>query len=57
MISDRNSRRSKGIAYVEFTNEISVALAIAMSGQRLSGQPVMIQATQAEKNRRVIFIF
>eukprot|EP00800_Vazella_pourtalesii_P006031 TRINITY_DN1739_c0_g1_i1.p1 TRINITY_DN1739_c0_g1~~TRINITY_DN1739_c0_g1_i1.p1 ORF type:complete len:492 (+),score=113.30 TRINITY_DN1739_c0_g1_i1:608-2083(+) len=51
MISDRNSRRSKGIAYVEFTNEISVALAIAMSGQRLSGQPVMIQATQAEKNR------
>ena len=51
MISDRNSRRSKGIAYVEFTNEISVALAIAMSGQRLNAQPVMIQATQAEKNR------
>ena len=51
MISDRNSRRSKGIAYVEFTNEVSVGLAIAMTGQKLNGQPVIIQATQAEKNR------
>ncbi|KAG9270346.1 RNA-binding protein 39b isoform X3 [Astyanax mexicanus] len=51
MISDRNSRRSKGIAYVEFVEASSVPLAIGLTGQRLLGVPIIVQASQAEKNR------
>uniref|UniRef100_UPI00398F5111 RNA-binding protein 39-like n=1 Tax=Pristiophorus japonicus TaxID=55135 RepID=UPI00398F5111 len=51
IISDRSSHRSKGIAYVEFYDIASVALAIALSGQRLLGVPIIVQASQAEKNR------
>uniref|UniRef100_A0A8B9JXB8 RNA-binding protein 39 n=1 Tax=Astyanax mexicanus TaxID=7994 RepID=A0A8B9JXB8_ASTMX len=51
MISDRNSRRSKGIAYIEFVDSTSVPLAIGLSGQRLLGVPIIVQASQAEKNR------
>ncbi|XP_072363698.1 RNA-binding protein 39-like [Scyliorhinus torazame] len=51
IISDRSSRRSKGIAYVEFYEMDSVALAISLSGSRLLGIPIIVQASQAEKNR------
>ncbi|XP_073431543.1 probable RNA-binding protein 23 isoform X10 [Dendrobates tinctorius] len=51
MISDKNSRRSKGIAYVEFVDIESVPLAIGLTGQRLLGVPIIVQASQAEKNR------
>lgn len=51
IISDRNSRRSKGIAYVEFTDRSAVPLAINLSGQKLLGAPIMVMPTQAEKNR------
>ncbi|KAM3872603.1 RNA-binding protein 39-like [Diretmus argenteus] len=51
MISDRNSRRSKGIAYIEFLEASSVPLAIGLTGQRLLGVPIIVQASQAEKNR------
>lgn len=51
IISDRNSRRSKGIAYVEFCEMHAVPLAIGLSGQRLLGVPIIVQASQAEKNR------
>ncbi|AWP09869.1 RNA binding motif protein 39b [Scophthalmus maximus] len=51
MISDRNSRRSKGIAYIEFVDTSSVPLAIGLTGQRLLGVPIIVQASQAEKNR------
>ncbi|TRY59724.1 hypothetical protein DNTS_002511 [Danionella cerebrum] len=51
IISDRNSRRSKGIAYIEFVDTTSVPLAIGLSGQRLLGVPIIVQASQAEKNR------
>merc|ERR1711881_629252 len=50
-ISDRNSRRSKGIGYVEFLDPSSVTLAIKLSGQRLLGVPIMVSPTMAEKNR------
>ncbi|KAM9201933.1 LOW QUALITY PROTEIN: putative RNA-binding protein 23 [Dugong dugon] len=49
IISDRNSRRSKGIAYVEFCEILSVPLAIGLTGQRLLGVPIIVQASQAEK--------
>ncbi|CAI9563444.1 unnamed protein product [Staurois parvus] len=51
IIADRNSRRSKGIAYVEFLDIQSVPLAIGLTGQRLLGVPIIVQASQAEKNR------
>uniref|UniRef100_A0A673HJC8 RNA-binding protein 39-like n=1 Tax=Sinocyclocheilus rhinocerous TaxID=307959 RepID=A0A673HJC8_9TELE len=51
MISDRNSRRSKGIAYIEFVEATSVPLAIGLTGQRVLGVPIIVQASQAEKNR------
>lgn len=46
IIADRNSRRSKGIAYVEFVAIQSVPLAIGLTGQRLLGVPIMVQASQ-----------
>ncbi|XP_032366836.1 RNA-binding protein 39-like [Etheostoma spectabile] len=49
MISDRNSRKSKGIAYIEFVEATSVPLAIGLTGQRLLGVPIIVQASQAEK--------
>jgi RNA-binding protein 39 len=51
MISDRNSRRSKGIAYVEFYDENSVLPALSLTGQKLFGVPIIVQPTMAEKNR------
>lgn len=47
---DRNSRRSKGVGYVEFYDVMSVPMAIALSGQPLLGQPVMVKPSEAEKN-------
>uniref|UniRef100_A0A3B4BQJ0 RRM domain-containing protein n=1 Tax=Pygocentrus nattereri TaxID=42514 RepID=A0A3B4BQJ0_PYGNA len=51
IISDRYSRRSKGIAYVEFVESSSVPLAIGLTGQRVLGVPIIVQISQAEKNR------
>ncbi|XP_075425213.1 putative RNA-binding protein 23 [Ascaphus truei] len=51
IISDRNSRRSKGIAYVEFCDIQSVPLAIGLTGQKLLAVPIIVQVSQAEKNR------
>ncbi|KAG6470414.1 hypothetical protein ZIOFF_071484 [Zingiber officinale] len=50
LIMDRNSRRSKGVGYIEFYDVMSVPLAIALSGQLLLGQPVMVKPSEAEKN-------
>jgi len=51
IITDNKTRRSKGIAYVEFKDCESVPLAIGLNGQRLLGVPIIVQASQAEKNR------
>ncbi|RRT83256.1 hypothetical protein B296_00008031, partial [Ensete ventricosum] len=50
LIMDRNSRRSKGVGYIEFYDVMSVPQAIALSGQLLLGQPVMVKPSEAEKN-------
>ncbi|XP_055962222.1 uncharacterized protein LOC126653691 isoform X2 [Mercurialis annua] len=47
---DRNSRRSKGVGYIEFYDVMSVPMAIALSGQPLLSQPVMVKPSEAEKN-------
>ena len=51
IITDNKTRRSKGIAYIEFVEIESVNLAMGLTGQRLLGVPIMVQASQAEKNR------
>ena len=51
LIQDKHSRRSKGIAYVEFKNLESIPLALGLSGQRLLGVPIVVQPTQSEKNK------
>ncbi|KAJ3041062.1 hypothetical protein HDV00_009962 [Rhizophlyctis rosea] len=51
IITDRNSRRSKGVGYVEFYEEESVKKALAMSGTKLLGIPIDVQLTESEKNR------
>jgi len=58
MIQDRHSRRSKniGIAYIEFKYSQSVPLALGLSGQPINGIPIMVQQSQAEKNRHAQMI-
>ena len=51
LIQDRHSKRSKGIAYVEFKKLESIPLALGLSGQRVLGVPIMVQPTQSEKNK------
>lgn len=47
---DKVSRRSKGVAYVEFVDEDGASKAISMSGYKLLGIPIIIQASESEKN-------
>ena len=51
LITCNKTKRFKGIAYIEFKDPESVALALGLSGQRLLGIPIVVQHTQAEKNR------
>ncbi|KAH6851259.1 hypothetical protein B0I37DRAFT_132105 [Chaetomium sp. MPI-CAGE-AT-0009] len=53
IVKDRVSNRSKGVGYVEFKGEESVAAALQLTGQKLLGIPVIVQPTEAEKNRQV----
>ena len=41
------------VGYVEFKNEDSVQAALQLTGQKLLGIPVIVQLTEAEKNRQV----
>lgn len=51
LITDNKTRRSKGIAYIEFKDTESVPLALGLTNQKLFGVPIIVQASQAEKNR------
>lgn len=50
IITDRHTRRSKGIAYIEFSKQENVFTALAMTGQVFMGQAVMVKTAEAEKN-------
>ncbi|KAK2723592.1 hypothetical protein QYM36_002064 [Artemia franciscana] len=52
LIMCNKTRKFKGICYVEFVDPDSVPLAIGLSGQKLLGIPIIVQPTQAEKNRQ-----
>ncbi|CAI6336498.1 unnamed protein product [Periconia digitata] len=51
IVKDRVSGRSKGVGYVEFKDESSVLKAIELTGRLLKNVPVIVQHTEAEKNR------
>jgi len=51
IVTDRVSGRNKGVGYVEFKDEASVPKAIALTGQKLLGIPIIVALTEAEKNR------
>ncbi|KKA29794.1 hypothetical protein TD95_004807, partial [Thielaviopsis punctulata] len=40
------------VGYVEFKEEASVAKALQLTGQKLLGIPIIVQVTEAEKNRQ-----
>lgn len=50
IIYDRNTPRSKGMAYVEFADKEAVSAALATTGQVLRNQVVMVKSSEAEKN-------
>ena len=58
IIRDQRSGRSRGVAYIEFYQDESIPMALAlndrlfiMDGKEVQGQAVKIQMSQAEKNR------
>ncbi|PJF16800.1 hypothetical protein PSACC_03374 [Paramicrosporidium saccamoebae] len=51
IVFDKVSRRSKGVAYVEFFEEESVPEAVALTGKKLLGIPIIVELTETEKNR------
>lgn len=50
ILKDR-SGRSKGMAYVEFSNPNVVKRAIALTDKKLLGIPIIVEHTEAEKSR------
>jgi RNA-binding protein 39 len=53
IVKDRISGRSKGVGYVEFKDVESVTNALQLTGKKLLGIPIIVQLTEAEKNRQV----
>lgn len=51
IVTDRLSRRSKGIGYVEFRAIDLVEKAMSLSGTVVMGLPIMVQLTESERNR------
>jgi RNA-binding protein 39 len=50
IITDRHTKKSKGLAYIEFSKQESVFGALALTGQTFMGQAVMVKPAEAEKN-------
>ncbi|KAH7104091.1 hypothetical protein BKA62DRAFT_693504 [Auriculariales sp. MPI-PUGE-AT-0066] len=51
IVTDRISRRSKGIGYVELRTIDLVTKALELSGTIVMGLPIKVQLTEAERNR------
>jgi len=51
LIRDQRSGKSKGVGYVEYGDVESVMRALALNGIAFKGQPLLVQASMAEKNR------
>ncbi|OAL56281.1 splicing factor, CC1-like protein [Pyrenochaeta sp. DS3sAY3a] len=51
IVKDRVTGRTKGVGYVEFKDIESVEKALEKTGHKLKGIPIIVQLTEAEKNR------
>ncbi|CAF4440577.1 unnamed protein product, partial [Rotaria magnacalcarata] len=51
LITDPRTRRSKGVAYVELRDLACVQAALALSGEKVLGIPIIVKPSNAEKNR------
>lgn len=51
IVLDKYTRKSKGVAYVEFYEEETVKVALKLTGKKLLGVPVIVELTETEKNR------
>lgn len=51
IVTDRATGRGKGIGYVELMSEALVPKAIECSGEKLFGIPILVQLTEAARNR------
>jgi RNA-binding protein 23/39 len=51
IVLDKFTRKSKGVAYVEFFEEETVRAALKLSGKKILGVPVIVELTETEKNR------
>ena len=52
IVMDKNSRRSKGIGYVELKSSTLIEKALEMTGKLLMGIPMIVQMSEADKNRQ-----
>ncbi|KAJ1990332.1 splicing factor [Coemansia sp. RSA 1358] len=52
IVSEKGSRRSRGVAYVEFYSIDAAIKAVGLSGERLLGVPIIVQPSEAQKNRQ-----
>ncbi|KAN0066413.1 Phosphatidylinositol-3-phosphatase SAC1 [Thecaphora frezii] len=51
IVMDRVTRRSRGVGYVEFADKELVPKAMALSGTQIYGMPILVQRTDAARNR------
>ncbi len=51
LVLDKYTRRSKGVAYVEFFDEENLKAALKLTGTKLFGVPIIVELTETEKNR------
>ena len=51
IVLDKYTRKSKGVAYVEFFEEETVKTALKLTGKKLLGIPIIVELTETEKNR------
>ncbi|KAF8316167.1 splicing factor CC1-like protein [Clavulina sp. PMI_390] len=52
IVTDRLSRRSKGIAYIELSSIDLVQKALDLSGTVVMGLPIKVQLTESERNKQ-----
>uniref|UniRef100_A0A060T5C0 ARAD1C10802p n=1 Tax=Blastobotrys adeninivorans TaxID=409370 RepID=A0A060T5C0_BLAAD len=49
IVKDRHTNRSKGLAFVEFEKVAEVPRAVALTGKKLLGIPIIVEYTEASK--------
>ncbi|KAJ1962305.1 splicing factor, partial [Dimargaris xerosporica] len=51
IVHNRRSMRTRGVGYVEFCDAETIPKALALSGERLLGVPILVDHSGAEKNQ------